>query len=605
LQTSSVEVREHECDELGASFTTALNACPICRERLDIGPSFPNLVSQFLRKTKATNKSNVTFDYDTGLFVEIEDGEFVIVPDVSDPDRVMVVPRLTRFSDLHEFYEIYQDYYHHRGELRAGEIFIHEAAFAERTEGGWTFKSPGALEIVDDHRKRKTRRVPFSEAPPQQETSESAIPSEKAEEQVIPAERRAIPPIPDMKAAEPVIPAERRAIPPIADIKAAESVIPAERRAIRAGRTVGPANPSVEKESAWWESPEYKDAHILRPALRAEEPPVPPAKAAEPANSSAIAAEPTIPEAEAAITPAEIETEAPPSMAAAPKVEPTGGVCQHCGSAIEDKYAFCWNCGKPMQSTKTAEAKRPRNPSRRLIIDMDDVSDLQPFEESDRPASFRPELRRENKQLKRRNGSGLKLMLVLLLSGIAALSGIVAMWWLKRAPAVTTPVLAAQTVPPTSQSTQEYVPSVTASTTPTETPFAATAAASSADEELRDLKQRRAKGTVADRRNVMRDITRLEKEYPNDYRFPYERAKLSARDAKSREAAFRALFLAAQRAIKAGKSAEMLHGLETDKSRDFRNLARGHVEWAQIIQSLKNRDATLLAANTHSAQALE
>jgi hypothetical protein len=49
----------------------------------------------------------------------------------------------------------------------------------------------------------------------------------------------------------------------------------------------------------------------------------------------------------------------------------------------------------------------------------------------------------------------------------------------------------------------------------------------------------------------------------------------------------------------------MLHGLETDKSDDFKKLARGHVEWAQIIQSLKNRDATLLAATTHSAQTLE
>jgi hypothetical protein len=87
--------------------------------------------------------------------------------------------------------------------------------------------------------------------------------------------------------------------------------------------------------------------------------------------------------------------------------------------------------------------------------------------------------------------------------------------------------------------------------------------------------------------------------------FPYERAKLSASDAKSRDAAFQALFIAAQRAIKAGKSGEMLHGLETDKSRDFRKLAHGRVEWAQLIQSLKNRDATLLAANTHSVQALE
>ena len=540
LQTSSAEVREHACDELGKSFTTALTTCPICRERLDIGPSFPNLVSQFLRKTKATNKSNVTFDYDTGLFAEIEDGEFVIVPDASDHNRVMVVPRLAQFSDLREFYELYQDYYHHRGQLRAGEVFIHEPAFAERTDGGWTFKSPGMLEIVDDHPKRRTRKVLFSEAPRHHETPAVAIPPAKAVEPAIPREKTAAPAIPPARTAEAPIPAAR----------AAEPAIPPDRR----------AQPEI------------------------------PARAME-----------------TAIPPGDIETEAPPSLAVPPKIEPSGGVCQHCGSAIEDKYAFCWNCGKPMQATKQSVTKRPKNPSRRLIIDMNDIPDLQasPFDEDDRPASFPPHLPREQKRLKRGNGSGLKLMLVLMVAGVGLVSGMVGMWWLRPSSQITTAALAAQTAASTSQSAQNYVPTVTVATTPVETPFPTTVAASSADQELRDLKQRDAKGTAADRRNVMRDIARLEREYPNDYRFPYERAKLSASDAKSRDAAFQALFIAAQRAIKAGKSGEMLHGLETDKSRDFRKLAHGHVEWAQLIQSLKNRDATLLATNTHSVQALE
>jgi len=529
LQTSSAEVREHACDELGTSFTTALATCPICRERLDIGPSFPNLVSQFLRKTKATNKSNVTFDYDTGLFVEIEDGEFVIVADASDRDRVMVVPRLAQFSDLREFYELYQDYYHHRGELRAGEVFIHEPALAERTDGGWTFKSPGLLEIVDDHPKPRPRKVRFSEAPRHHETPAVAIPAARA-------------------AAPPAIPPARSVEVPIPAARAAEPAIPPDRRA----------------------QPET------------------PAKAME-----------------TAIPPGDIETEAPPSLAVPPKIEPSGGVCQHCGSAIEDKYAFCWNCGKPMQATKQTVTKRPKNPSRRLIIDMNDVPELPPFDEDDRPVSFPPQLPREQKRLKRGNGSGLKLMLVLMVAGVGLVSGMVGMWWLRPSSQITAAALAAQTAASTSQSAQNYVPTVTVATTPVETPFPTTVAASSADQELRDLKQRDAKGTAADRRNLMRDIARLEREYPNDYRFPYERAKLSASDAKSRDAAIQALFIAAQRAIKAGKSGEMLHGLETDKSRDFRKLAHGHVEWAQLIQSLKNRDATLLAANTHSVQALE
>jgi hypothetical protein len=128
---------------------------------------------------------------------------------------------------------------------------------------------------------------------------------------------------------------------------------------------------------------------------------------------------------ETAIPPGDIETEAPPSLAVPPKIEPSGGVCQHCGSAIEDKYAFCWNCGKPMQATKQSVTKRPKNPSRRLIIDMNDIPDLQasPFDEDDRPASFPPHLPREQKRLKRGNGSGLKLMLVLMVAGVGLVSG--------------------------------------------------------------------------------------------------------------------------------------------------------------------------------------
>jgi hypothetical protein len=510
LQTSSGEVREHVCDDLGKSFTTALTACPICRERLDIGPSFPNLVSQFLRKTKAANKSNVTFDYDTGLFVEIEDGEFVIVPDASERQRVMVVPRLAQFSDPREFYEIYQDYYHHRAEIRAGEVFIHEPALAERADGGWAFKSQGILEVVDDHPKRRPRKVRFSEMPHQQETPATALHPPSA------AQRASLPP----SAAEPVMPSPK------------------------------PAEPAVP------------------------------------------------PPQQPAIPPGEIETEAPPSLAA-PQIVPAAGVCQHCGSAIEEKYAFCWNCGKPMQAAKQPETKRPKNPSRRLIIDMDDAGNLRPFEEGQ---SFRKQT-----SFKRGNGAELKLILVLAVAATALVSGIVGTWWMKRSTAVTTAALASQTAKATSQSAQDYVPTVAVSTTPMETPLPTKLAAGSADEELRDLKQRRTQGTAADRRNMMRDIARLETEYPNDYRFPYERAKLmaAAPDEKSRDAAFQALFIAAQRAIKAGKSGAMLHGLEADRSRDFRKLARGHAEWGQIVQSLKNRDATLLAANSHSAQALE
>ena len=127
--------------------------------------------------------------------------------------------------------------------------------------------------------------------------------------------------------------------------------------------------------------------------------------------------------------------------------------------------------------------------------------------------------------------------------------------------------------------------------------MAPTVAASSADQELRDLKQRDAKGTAADRRNVMRDIARLEREYPNDYRFPYERAKLAAKGSKrtSRTEVFKALNVAAEKAITTGKANEMLTGLETDKTGDFSELAQGRNEWTRLVVALKRKDTSLLS----------
>jgi len=158
LQTSG-EVREHYCDELHASFTTALNSCPICGERLDVGPSFPSLIEPYLRKTKAKNKVAATFDYDSGLFVAVEDGEFVVVPNEAESNQSFLLPRVTHFAKAREFYEIYQDYYHHRSELRSGVVFIHEPALVQPKHEGWEFQSAGLLEVVDDQPKARVRKI--------------------------------------------------------------------------------------------------------------------------------------------------------------------------------------------------------------------------------------------------------------------------------------------------------------------------------------------------------------------------------------------------------------------------------------------------------------
>jgi len=155
LQPNSGDVREHTCDELGASFSTALDSCPICRERLDVGPSFPCSVAEYLRRTKAANKLTVTFDYETGLFAAVEDGEFVLISNGHEANQSVILPRSERFSTTRDFYEIYQDYYH-CSQVTAGEVHIIEPASAERSGEGWKLQASGILEVVDNQQNTKT-----------------------------------------------------------------------------------------------------------------------------------------------------------------------------------------------------------------------------------------------------------------------------------------------------------------------------------------------------------------------------------------------------------------------------------------------------------------
>jgi hypothetical protein len=112
LRPASADQHEHDCDELGASFITALTTCPICDERLDIAPAFPSTVARYLKRTKSAHKVNVTFDYETESFVPVEDGEFVVINNGDPNIQPIVLPRAPRFAARRDFYEFYQDYYH-------------------------------------------------------------------------------------------------------------------------------------------------------------------------------------------------------------------------------------------------------------------------------------------------------------------------------------------------------------------------------------------------------------------------------------------------------------------------------------------------------------
>src|SRR5829696_2260978 len=151
LRPASSDLHEHTCDAVNASFVTGLNACPICEERLDIAPAFPSLIANYLKRTKSANKVNVTFDYETGSFVPVEDGEFVVV---TNPDQPIVLPRATKFSTKRDFYEFYQDYYHCPNP-DAGDVQILQPAFVTRSGNGWSLAATGTLDVIKEQPKKK------------------------------------------------------------------------------------------------------------------------------------------------------------------------------------------------------------------------------------------------------------------------------------------------------------------------------------------------------------------------------------------------------------------------------------------------------------------
>lgn len=148
LQEAAGDLREHDCDELGARFITALNTCPVCLEQFDVGPTFPASVTQYLKKIKAANKLTVTFDYATGLFVPSDKGEFVLVSNTNQETGPFVLPRSLRFESKDDFYDLYQDYYH-CSKVRTGELHVIEPALVQRVGGGWKLQSMGLLELVN------------------------------------------------------------------------------------------------------------------------------------------------------------------------------------------------------------------------------------------------------------------------------------------------------------------------------------------------------------------------------------------------------------------------------------------------------------------------
>ncbi|SRR6266498_2084925 len=158
-------------------------------------------------------------------------------------------------------------------------------------------------------------------------------------------------------------------------------------------------------------------------------------------------------------------------------------------------------------------------------------------------------------------------------------------WWSHRGSV-------AQITPPADSNTSSLPEN--SSTSPSSKPTSTIApgqmtTSRSADEEIKRLRERRIGAKPSESSEIIAAFEDAEKKYPNDYRFPYERAKLSIQGITTHHEAFSALALAAEKAIDNGKAQEMSDGLMADKDGDFYKLSRGHHEWQALVQALSNK----------------
>ena len=457
LRPASADLHEHNCEVVNATFVTGLNACPICEERLDVAPAFPSLVANYLKRTKSANKVNVTFDYETGSFVPVEDGEFVIV---TNTDQPVVLPRAPKFSTKRDFYEFYQDYYH-CSNPDAGDVQIVQPALVTRAGNGWTFAATGILEVTREQPKKKPV-APVVQPPPQ---------------------------------------------------------------------------PKPQPQ-----------------------PPAPVAKHEEP--------EPVI---------------------TAKKADTGIRTCSECGSQIEEKYAFCWKCGHSMQNER-----KPRQILSSADLDLDDELTVQ-HEARTHNATVLPWTAAGPEHPSSSRGSVLKLLAI---GGVAFMLLSLGAFGLFRSNTQTASATAA--APPVSQPASQPQPSVAFATEVSRNAPAETTTQQitpNPEDELKKLREKRMTATASERPKIIQAFAKVEKQYPRDYRFPYERAKFAVKSSKasSQSEAFKALTIAAQKAISTGKANEMLSGLETDKTGDFSRISQGRFEWSRLVAALKRKDTSLLS----------
>lgn len=281
----------------------------------------------------------------------------------------------------------------------------------------------------------------------------------------------------------------------------------------------------------------------------------------------------------------------------AKKQEPTIKTCNGCGASIESRYAFCWKCGSAL-STQSNGPVVVRSKPLPLPIDDDEPTVQQNTQGGDgENPMFSWTMPKPPERPSASRGSVLKLIAI---GGVAFMLLALGLFGVTRSDSQ---VASANSAPPpvveqpaTNQPAPVAQPTDAVATEPKpEQPEAVTP-----EDELKKLREKGMEAKPSERSKVFQAFAKVERQYPRDYRFPYERAKLAAKGSKasSRSEAFKALSVAAQKAISTGKANEMLDGLEADKAGDFQKLAQGRQQWTRLLAALKRKDTSLLGRDT-------
>jgi hypothetical protein len=287
------------------------------------------------------------------------------------------------------------------------------------------------------------------------------------------------------------------------------------------------------------------------------------------------------------------------------KQESTEKPCGECGALVESRYAFCWKCGHALkeESKPSRTNSRPQGTLLASALIEDDELTVQHEMQAPGASVFPWAAPRQPEQPSQSRGSVQKLIAN---GGVALLVALLGVFGLTRSndsqatvETATPTQTATENRPAPVESAQPAVATQVVNEAPSQ-PSEAASSISPEDELLARMRERRMTASTSERPKIFEAFTKIERKYPRDYRFPYERAKLAAKGSKSesRSEAFKALSVAAERAITAGKANEMLTGLETDKAGDFHRLAQGRQEWTRLVAALKRKDTSLLLAKT-------